>query len=69
MADTEEAFVGIVVGLADIAEALADTVVVHILVADKQVAPVVGIALAEGYRLLVPPQHFQYAILVSSQYI
>ena len=69
MADTEGAFVGIVVGLADIAEALADTVVVHILVADKQVAPVVDIALAEGDRLLVPPQHFQYAILVSSQYI
>lgn len=69
MADTEGAFVGIVVGLADIAEALADTVVVHILVADKLVAPVVDIALAEGDRLLVPPQHFQYAILVSSQYI
>ena len=69
MADTEGAFVGIVVGLADIAEALADIVVVHILVADKLVAPVVDIALAEGDRLLVPPQHFQYAILVSSQYI
>ena len=69
MADTEGALVGIVVVLADIAETLADTVVVHILVADKQVAPVVGIALAEGYRLLVPPQRFQYAILVGSQYI
>ena len=69
MADTEGALVGIEVVLADIAEALADIVVVHILVADKQVAPVVNIALAEGDRLLVPPQHFQYAILVSSQYI
>ena len=69
MADTEGALVGIVVVLADIAEALADTAVVYILVADKQVAPVVDIALAEGDRLLVPPQHFQYAILVSSQYI
>ena len=69
MADTEGTLVGIVVGLADIAEALADIVVVHILVADKQVAPVMDIARAEGDRLLVPPQHFQYAILVSSQYI